>query len=68
MIDVPTYEVILTDAVDIQAKTAIGEGLAAYNVQHANVDDRRDLAVLLRDTRTGENLGACSGEPPLGSY
>src|SRR5215813_5922002 len=66
MSDVPTYEVILTDAPDIQAKTAIGEGLAAYNVQHAHVDDRRDLAVLLRDTRTGEILGGILGRTSLG--
>jgi len=66
MSDVSTYEVILTDAPDIQAKTAIGEGLAAYNVQHADVDDRRDLAVLLRDTRTGEILGGILGRTSLG--
>ena len=66
MSDVPNYEVILTDAPDIQAKTAIGEGLAAYNVQHADVDDRRDLAVLLRDTRTGEILGGILGRTSLG--
>src|SRR5262245_46131236 len=66
MSDVPTYEVILTDAPDIQAKTAIDEGLAAYNVQHTDVDDRRDLAVLLRDTRTGEILGGILGRTSLG--
>ena len=58
MSDVPTYEVILIDAPDMQAKTAIGEGLAAYNVQHTDVDDRRDLSVLVKDTRTAEILGA----------
>src|SRR5215475_7747487 len=54
------------DAPDIQAKTALGEGLAAYNVQHTDVDDRRDLAVLPRDTRTGEILGGILGRTSLG--
>src|SRR5215471_17927286 len=66
MSDVPTYEVILTDAPDIQAKTAIGEGLAAYNVQHTDVDDQRDLSVLLRDTRSGEIAGGILGRTSLG--
>src|SRR5215468_10797423 len=66
MSDVPTYEVILTDAPDIQAKTVIGEGLAAYNMQHTDVDDRRDLAVLLRNTRTCEILGGILGRTSLG--
>ena len=35
MSDMPTYEVILTDAPGTEAKAVIGEALAAYNTGHA---------------------------------
>jgi len=47
-------------------KPAIDEGLATYNVQHAGIDDRRDLAVLIRDLRTAEILGGILGRTSLG--
>jgi len=64
--NVSTYEIILTDAPGTQAKTAIDEGLATYNVHHARIDDRRDLAVLIRDLRTAEILGGILGRTSLG--
>ena len=66
MSDMPTYEVILTDAPGTEAKAVIGEGLAAYNTGHAGVDDRRDLSVLVKDTRTAEILGGIIGRTSLG--
>jgi hypothetical protein len=35
------YEVFITDA-PADAKTVIGESLAAYNEEHAGIDDRQD--------------------------
>src|SRR5262249_46549195 len=53
MSDVPTYEVILIDAPDMQAKTAIGEGLAAYNVQHTDDGSHIFHDVFVLPARTG---------------
>ena len=66
MSDVPTYEVILTDTPGTEAKAVIGEALAAYNTGHAGVDDRRDLSVLVKNTRTAEILGGIIGRTSLG--
>ena len=61
MSDVPTYEVILTDTPGTEAKAVIGDALAAHNTGHAGVDDRRDLSVLVKDTRTAEILRGIIG-------
>jgi GNAT superfamily N-acetyltransferase len=66
MTNAPTYEVILTDAPDTRAKTVIGEGLATYNGGHSGIDDRQDLAVLVKNPRSGEILGGILGRTSLG--
>lgn len=62
----PGYEVILTDAPDSRARIVIDEGLAGYNSDQAGIDDRQALAVLVKDSRTGETLGGILGRTSLG--
>lgn len=66
MHNIPCHEVILTDAPGAAAQTLIGESLAAYNTLHAGIDDRRDLAILVRDPRNAEILGGILGRTSLG--
>src|SRR5262249_48010525 len=44
----------------------IGEGLATYNGGHSGIDDRQDLAVLVKNPRSGEILGGILGRTSLG--
>ena len=60
------YELILTDAPDARARGVIGEGLAAYNDEQSGITDRRDLAVLVKDARSGEIVGGIIGRSSLG--
>src|SRR5262249_13129294 len=66
MTNAPRYGVILTDAPDTQAKTVIGEGLATYNGGHSGIDDRQDLAVLVKNPQSGEILGGILARTSLG--
>ena len=49
MSDVPTYEVIVTDAPETEAQSMIGESPAANNTVQAGIDGRRNLEVFIRD-------------------
>jgi GNAT superfamily N-acetyltransferase len=60
------YDVIVTDAPDARARAAIGGGLAAYNDELTGIRDRRDLGVLVKDTRSGEVVGGIVGRSSLG--
>jgi GNAT superfamily N-acetyltransferase len=56
----------LTDEPDDAARAAIGEGLSAFNDAVTGYADRRPLAVLVSDQRTGEVIGGVLGRTSLG--
>ena len=60
------YELIVTDTPDPRARAVISEGLAAYNDELSGITDRRDLAVLVKDARSGAILGGIIGRSSLG--
>lgn len=68
MTNAPTYGVILTDAPDTRAKTVIGEGLATYNGGHSGIDDRQDLAVLVKNPRRNPRRNTRSDFPRPSMY
>ena len=60
------YGITLTDAPDVRAHATIDEGLAGYNKENSGTDDRRNLAVLVTDPRSGEVVGGILGRTSLG--
>lgn len=56
----------VTEVADERARTAIADGLAAYNEAKAGYRDYRPLAVLVSDPRSGETLGGLYGRTSHG--
>jgi GNAT superfamily N-acetyltransferase len=62
----PDYEIRVTDAPDPRVRAVIGGGLARYNDDLTGIQDRRDLAVLVSDSVSGEVVGGIIGRTSLG--
>ncbi|WP_081983134.1 GNAT family N-acetyltransferase [Streptacidiphilus albus] len=62
----PLPEIVVTDAPTAEEVALVSDALDAFNVQAAGVDDRRPLAVLLRDPQTHRVLGGLTGRTSLG--
>ncbi len=58
--------IVVTDALDRQAEQAIGAGLSAFNDEVTGINDRRPLAVVVKNPETGEVLGGATGRTSLG--
>ncbi|MFE5741502.1 GNAT family N-acetyltransferase [Streptomyces celluloflavus] len=58
--------IVVTDLADADDVALISDGLDAFNVQEAGTDDRRPLAVLVKDPETGRVLGGLTGRTSLG--
>jgi GNAT superfamily N-acetyltransferase len=56
----------VTDSIAAEAREVIRRGLHDYNVAQSGVDDRRELAVLVRDAQTRQTLGGLLGRTSLG--
>jgi GNAT superfamily N-acetyltransferase len=57
--------VVVTDTPDPRDVAVIGQGLAAYNDAHTGINDRKLLAVLVKDA-AGNTVGGISGRSSLG--
>jgi GNAT superfamily N-acetyltransferase len=60
------YDLRLTDSPDQLARRVIGQGLDEYNTEVTGINDRRDLAVLVKDSATEDVLGGLIGRTSLG--
>ena len=58
--------VAVDDAPDDETKRLLGDGLDAFNDEATGTNDRRPLAVIIRDPDTGQVLGGVSGRTSLG--
>ena len=58
--------VVVTDAIDAQAREAINGGLHRFNIEQTGIDDWRPLAVLISDPETRRALGGLTGRTSLG--
>ncbi|WP_242640700.1 GNAT family N-acetyltransferase [Streptomyces kasugaensis] len=58
--------IVVTDLPDADDVALISDGLDAFNVQETGTDDRRPLAVLVKDPETGRVLGGLTGRTSLG--
>jgi GNAT superfamily N-acetyltransferase len=60
-----TENIVLTDAPDDDSLAAIRQGLRDFNDEVTGIDDRRSLAVLVKDA-DGKTLGGVVGRTYLG--
>jgi GNAT superfamily N-acetyltransferase len=58
--------ILVTDIIDPATQEAIGGGLGRFNVEVTGINDRRPLAVVLRDLESGDTLGGAIGRSSLG--
>jgi GNAT superfamily N-acetyltransferase len=58
--------ILVTDIIDPAAQEAIGGGLDRFNEEVTGINDRRPLAVVLRDPESGDALGGAIGRSSLG--
>lgn len=58
--------IVVTDEIDPVAEDVIGNGLNRFNDEVTGYADRRPLAVVVRDSATGEILGGATGRTSLG--
>jgi GNAT superfamily N-acetyltransferase len=56
----------LTDAPDAEACAVINDGLNSFNDEVTGYEDRRPLAVLVKDPHSGKVLGGMTGRTSLG--
>jgi GNAT superfamily N-acetyltransferase len=59
-------EIFVTDAIDPAIEEAVSDGLDRFNEEATGIADRRPLAVVVRDSETGETLGGALGRSSLG--
>lgn len=59
---------LLTDAPRPRDIAAISDALDRFNTDATGIDDRRPLAVLVRDPESGEVIGGLSGRTSLGLF
>ncbi|GIG69845.1 GNAT family N-acetyltransferase [Phytomonospora endophytica] len=61
-------ELTVTDAPAPADTALISDALDRYNIDATGIDDRRPLAVLARDPRTGDVVGGLTGRTSLGLF
>ena len=62
----PQPQIVVTDVVDARAGAVISDGLDRFNDEVTGYGDRRPLAVVARDSETGEPVGGAIGRSSLG--
>ncbi|MGA9619101.1 MAG: GNAT family N-acetyltransferase, partial [Serratia proteamaculans] len=60
------YRIEVTESAIDEIEALIAEGLNQYNDEVTGTNDRRPLAVVVRDPISGEVLGGISGRSSLG--
>jgi GNAT superfamily N-acetyltransferase len=62
----PSHEILVTDAPGPRDSALIEGLLDEFNVQQTGIQDRRPLAVLVKNPRTGKVVGGLTGRTSLG--
>lgn len=60
------YAIEMTDEITDEMDEVIRDGLNAYNDEITEYSDRRSLAIVVKDTRTGHVIGGMLGRSSLG--
>jgi GNAT superfamily N-acetyltransferase len=58
--------ILVTDVIDRSIEEAVGGGLSDFNDAVTGLSDRRPLAAVVRDPKTGDILGGAIGRSSLG--
>jgi GNAT superfamily N-acetyltransferase len=58
--------IVVTDVIDADVERAIGGGLNEFNDVVTGINDRRPLAVMIKDPMTGAVVGGAIGRSSLG--
>ncbi|MFJ8849314.1 GNAT family N-acetyltransferase [Streptomyces sp. NPDC102437] len=64
----PRTELVATDAPMPADAMVISDGLDRFNIEKTGVDDRRPLAILVRDLETRQVIGGLTGRTSLGLF
>jgi len=62
----PRPTIVITDAPGADEAALISDALDEFNVQETGTEDRRLLAVLVKDPESGKVLGGLTGQTSLG--
>ncbi|MDR6868258.1 GNAT superfamily N-acetyltransferase [Microbacterium resistens] len=57
--------ILVTDSPSNGDVTAVSEALDAFNIDLTGIEDRRSLAVLIRDEATGKTIGGITGKTSM---
>jgi len=60
------YAIEITDEITDEMNSVIGDGLNAYNDEITKYSDRKPLAVVIKDLKTGKVIGGMLGRSSLG--
>jgi GNAT superfamily N-acetyltransferase len=58
--------IVVTDAPEAKDAALISDGLDQFNIDVSGINDRRPLAVLIKDPETYKTLGGVTGRTSLG--
>jgi GNAT superfamily N-acetyltransferase len=61
-------ELLVTDAPEAADLAHVSEALDRFNIDRTGIDDRRPLAVLVRDPKTRQMMGGLTGRTSLGLF
>ena len=64
----PALDVVLTDEPTDAEVAVVADSLDEFNLSASGVQDRRALAVLVKDPSTGQTLGGLTGRTSLGLW
>ncbi|MDH6709045.1 GNAT superfamily N-acetyltransferase [Kitasatospora sp. MAA19] len=64
----PRPDLVVTDSPTAADLALVSDALDRFNVERTGVDDRRPLAVLVREPRTHRMLGGLTGRTSLGLF
>ncbi|MGW3654519.1 hypothetical protein ACWD6R_01835 [Streptomyces sp. NPDC005151] len=64
----PRTDLVVTDAPMPADIAAISDALDRFNIEKTGVDDRRPLAILVRDLETHQVIGGLTGRTSLGLF
>ncbi|MFJ2192001.1 GNAT family N-acetyltransferase [Kitasatospora sp. NPDC087861] len=64
----PRPDLVVTDSPTVADLALVSDALDRFNVERTGVDDRRPLAVLVREPRTRRMLGGLTGRTSLGLF
>lgn len=64
--DMKKYQLQMTNVIDNETKKIIGDGLDDFNIEASGIQDRQELAIVVKYPETGKVLGGMLGRSSLG--